>query len=80
MYLSSSPDFLYLQAVELVLRSDAQTAAADLPVRRQGNHTLLSAPPACRQHRTAPEPIVRGTDIPPENVKRLHVLTDLGIP
>lgn len=40
----------------------------------------MVAPPACREHRTAPEPLVRGADIPPENVRRLHVLTDAGEP
>ena len=41
--------------------------------------TLVLAPPACEAHRTVPEPIVRGgSDLPPENVRRLHVLTSPG--
>ena len=42
--------------------------------------TLVLAPPACLRHRTAPEPILRGgPDVPPENVRRLIVLTDPGV-
>ena len=40
--------------------------------------TLILAPPACLEHRTVAEPILRGEDVPPENVRRLHVLTDEG--
>ena len=40
--------------------------------------TMVFAPHACLLHRTALEPIVRGADVPPENVNRLHVLTDPG--
>lgn len=44
-----------------------------------GGRTLLVAPPQCREHFTCPDPIVRGgPDPPPENVNRLHVLTDPG--
>lgn len=53
------------------LRDAAAAAAAP---------TLVLAPPACLEHRTAPEPILRGgPDPPPENVRRLLVLTDPGV-
>lgn len=67
-----------MQAAQQVLdgiEDSTEMTGSDKPA----NHTLISAPPACRQHRTAPEPLTRGTDIPPENVKRLHVLTDQGM-
>jgi hypothetical protein len=52
------------------------TPAAPEPSR---GRTLVLAPPACHAHRTVPEPIVRGgPDPPPENVRRLHVLTSPG--
>ncbi|GLI65150.1 hypothetical protein VaNZ11_008553, partial [Volvox africanus] len=56
----------------------AADAAAPAPPLR----TLLLAPEECLLHRTAPEPIVRSdSEPPPENVSRLHVLTnpDTGI-
>ena len=37
--------------------------------------TIIYAPPECLNHHTAPEPIHRASDLPPENVNRLHVLT-----
>ena len=41
--------------------------------------TLLVAPPACLEHRTYAEPYVRGdSDVPPENVERLRILTQPG--
>ena len=62
-----------------------QLAASAVPVLRdeQGTlhvkPTLLVAPAACYNHKTCPEPITRdGSDIPPENVKRLRVLTHPG--
>ncbi|KAK9916049.1 hypothetical protein WJX75_007812 [Coccomyxa subellipsoidea] len=47
-----------------------------------GLPTLLVAPDECHMHNTCPFPIVRGSrPPPPENINRLHVLTDseLGI-
>eukprot|EP00890_Picochlorum_soloecismus_P001450 jgi/Picsp_1/2305/NSC_05769-R1_histone deacetylase len=38
--------------------------------------TLIVAPPECLNHHTAPWPIARDDVPPPENVKRLSVLTD----
>ena len=40
--------------------------------------TLLLAPPECEAHHTCPAPITRGSDVPPENVNRLRVLTAPG--
>ncbi len=43
--------------------------------------TLLVAPDECHLHNTCPFPILRGSrPPPPENIKRLHVLTDSGKP
>ena len=57
---------------------EAMSCGAFSAKKKQRQPTLLAAPPACREHRTAPEPIARGADVPPENVRRLHVLTDPG--
>lgn len=39
--------------------------------------TVIFAPPECLDHHTAPDPITRNApDPPPENVNRLHVLTN----
>lgn len=46
-----------------------------------GGHraTLLVAPDECHLHNTCPFPILRGSrPPPPENINRLHVLTDSG--
>lgn len=41
--------------------------------------TIVVAPPECHQHITGPVPVLRGgQEPPPENVNRLHVLTDSG--
>ena len=46
-----------------------------------GLPTLLVAPDECHLHNTCPFPIVRGSrPPPPENINRLHVLTDSGMP
>ena len=74
----------------MVIRQELAEALASAPsqmpptpaVPEPGRaRTLVLAPPACEAHRTVPEPIVRGgSDLPPENVRRLHVLTSLGEP
>ena len=77
----SSHDGLAMQAVVALLsgRPLDQAAGSLAPQELQRPSTLVVAPPACREHRTAPEPLTRGAeDIPPENVRRLHVLTDPG--
>ena len=44
-------------------------------------HTLIVAPTESHNHRTCPEPITRsGSEVPSENVNRLKVLTDPGMP
>ena len=78
---NSSHDGPAVQAVVALLSSRpfdwAAGSLAAQELQRPG--TLVVAPPACREHRTAPEPLTRGAeDIPPENVRRLHVLTDPG--
>ena len=41
--------------------------------------TIVVAPQECHQHITAPLPMVRGgQEPPPEQINRLHVLTDSG--
>ena len=41
--------------------------------------TIVIAPQECHQHMTAPLPMVRGgPEPPPEQINRLHVLTDSG--
>ncbi|EFJ43924.1 hypothetical protein VOLCADRAFT_118904 [Volvox carteri f. nagariensis] len=57
----------------MTLGADGGAAAAD---GRGCRRTLLLAPAECLLHRTAPEPIERSdAEPPPENVNRLHVLT-----
>lgn len=41
--------------------------------------TYIFCPRLCLEHKTFPEPLERGRDVPPENVLRLHALTDAGI-
>ena len=62
---------------------EGRKAAEEAAVRPAGNshgRTLILAPRACKEHRTAPEPLTRDAwgHMPPENVCRLHVLTDPG--
>lgn len=62
---------------------EGRKTAEEAAVRPAGNshgRTLILAPRACREHRTAPEPLTRDAwgHMPPENVCRLHVLTDPG--
>ena len=55
---------------------DADGDAADAA---KAGPTLLLAPEECHLHHTCVLPIVRGgEEPPPENVDRLHVLTDPG--
>merc|ERR1719284_438988 len=63
-----------LAAVLGLTHTAPPTAAAGQDDVR-GRPTLLVAPRACMEHRTFPEPYVRGaSDVPPENVHRLKVL------
>lgn len=54
----------------------------DLSMLRElhgSKQTIVVAPPECHQHITGPVPVLRGgQEPPPENVNRLHVLTDSG--
>ena len=59
-----------------VLRSDNFHRYEEPEGRGQ---TIVLAPPECHEHKTSTEPVVRGgREPPPENVHRLHVLTDSG--
>ena len=59
---------------------DVRTGASvALQQPAQGAQTVIIAPGRCHEHRTCPEPITRqAADPPPENVRRLRVLTDPG--
>lgn len=47
--------------------------------QKESKQTTILAPPDCHKHITGPFPVVRGgKEPPPENVNRLHVLTDSG--
>jgi acetoin utilization deacetylase AcuC-like enzyme/ankyrin repeat protein len=66
--------------VAAVLRGHAGAHAEppSTPTKRQREKkTLIVAPPECLEHYTAPWPMSRDDDAPPpENVNRLHVLTN----
>lgn len=65
-----------LQVLAAVLRSEKFHKYEEPEGRGQ---TIVLAPPECHEHKTSPEPVVRGgREAPPENVHRLHVLTDSG--
>ena len=67
---------MYPQDLAMALHTQDFSMFGELHGSKQ---TMVIAPQECHQHMTGPLPVVRGgQEPPPENVKRLHVLTDSG--